>query len=127
MMYVVLCLEERWLKPGAEYASSQPLGKGTAASAAPSSESQPDEADEASTLSAGGVPASGADSSRSKEQAPLRWLPFGLGPRDCIGQSLARLNYTATLATLLGHFSFRLAPEVGAQEVASMAALLNKM
>lgn len=35
------------------------------------------------------------------------------GNRDCIGLSLAKLNYTATLATLLGTFHFKLTKEVG--------------
>ena len=38
-----------------------------------------------------------------------RYLPFGDGMRGCIGQSLAKLNYTATLALLLSNFTFRLA------------------
>ncbi|PRW50749.1 cytochrome P450 [Chlorella sorokiniana] len=42
---------------------------------------------------------------------PLRFFPFSQGPRDCIGQSLARVNITATLATLLGRYRFHLAPE----------------
>ena len=42
-----------------------------------------------------------------------RFLPFSVGPRDCIGQNLARLNYQTTVPMLLAHFSFRLADEVG--------------
>lgn len=41
-----------------------------------------------------------------------RFVPFSEGARDCVGQSLARLNLTTTLAQLLGSFSFRLADEV---------------
>lgn len=37
-------------------------------------------------------------------------MPFSDGPRDCIGQPLARLTVPATLATLLGHLEFSLAP-----------------
>ena len=43
---------------------------------------------------------------------PRRFLPFSAGARDCVGQSLAKMNYTATLALLLSAFSFRLAEEV---------------
>ena len=43
---------------------------------------------------------------------PRRFLPFSAGARDCVGQSLAKMNYTATLALLLSTFSFRLAEEV---------------
>ncbi len=41
-----------------------------------------------------------------------RYIPFGDGRRDCIGQALARMNYTSTLARLLGSFHVELAPEV---------------
>ena len=34
------------------------------------------------------------------------------GPRSCIGQNLATLNYTATLALLLARFTFELPKEV---------------
>ena len=41
-----------------------------------------------------------------------RYIPFSDGRRDCVGQALGRLNYTSTLARLLGNFHFDLAPEV---------------
>ncbi|KAK9846641.1 hypothetical protein WJX81_008242 [Elliptochloris bilobata] len=41
-----------------------------------------------------------------------RFMPFSLGSRDCVGQSLARMNFTATVAMLLSEFSFRLADEM---------------
>ncbi len=41
-----------------------------------------------------------------------RFVPFSEGRRDCVGQHLARMNYTSTLARLLGNFHFELAPEV---------------
>ena len=41
-----------------------------------------------------------------------RFFPFSAGPRDCAGQSLARMNYTATVAMLVAAFSFELAEEV---------------
>ena len=43
---------------------------------------------------------------------PQRFVPFTQGARDCVGQTLARLNLTTTLAQLFGSFSFRLAEEV---------------
>ena len=43
-----------------------------------------------------------------ESRLPKRFLPFGDGPRACIGQNLARANYTATLAQLLSRFSFSL-------------------
>lgn len=47
-------------------------------------------------------------------KAPKRFIPFSDGRRDCIGQALAKMNYTAVLAMLLGRFHFELAPEVRA-------------
>ena len=47
-----------------------------------------------------------------RAERALRFLPFSSGPRDCIGQNLAKLNYMTTLAVLLGRYKFRLAPEV---------------
>jgi Cytochrome P450 len=43
---------------------------------------------------------------------PKRFIPFSDGRRDCVGQALAKMNYTAVLAMLLGRFHFELAPEV---------------
>eukprot|EP00884_Botryococcus_braunii_P023274 jgi/Botrbrau1/9630/Bobra.0131s0010.1 len=52
--------------------------------------------------------------------ATKRFLPFGDGIRNCVGQSLARMNLTAALAILLSHLSFRLADKMGgAQGVAA--------
>lgn len=47
-------------------------------------------------------------------KAAKRYLPFSEGARSCAGMSLAKVNLTACLATLLGHFKFRLAEEVSA-------------
>lgn len=44
---------------------------------------------------------------------PQRFIPFSQGSRDCVGQTLARLNLATTLAQLFGNFSFQLAAEVG--------------
>ena len=44
-----------------------------------------------------------------------RFIPFSEGSRDCVGQSLARLNLTTTLAQLFGSFSFRLDESVRAR------------
>lgn len=47
-----------------------------------------------------------------REARVKRFLPFSAGTRDCVGQSLARMNYTATVAMLLAHFRFQLADRV---------------
>ena len=41
-----------------------------------------------------------------------RFLPFLSGNRSCIGMSLAQINYTIAVATLLARFSFRLSEDV---------------
>lgn len=41
------------------------------------------------------------------------FLPFSMGSRSCVGQSLALVELKAVLAMLLGNFSFTLAPEMG--------------
>ena len=43
-----------------------------------------------------------------------RFMPFLEGNRQCIGMSLAKLNYTTAVTLLLSHFSFRLADDVSA-------------
>ena len=43
---------------------------------------------------------------------PQRFIPFSIGARDCVGQTLARLNLSTTLAQLYGSFTFKLAAEV---------------
>ena len=45
---------------------------------------------------------------------PKRYFPFAEGPRNCVGQSLAKVSLVATMATLLQHFHFCLADEVNA-------------
>ena len=52
-----------------------------------------------------------------------RWFPFSDGPRNCVGQALAKMNMAATFAQLYSHFTFQLAEEVQ-QLIRSMPALL---
>ncbi|KAG7587100.1 Cytochrome P450 [Arabidopsis thaliana x Arabidopsis arenosa] len=44
-----------------------------------------------------------------KKQSALL-VPFGLGPRTCVGQNLAVNEAKTVLATILKHYSFRLSP-----------------
>ncbi|GAX83027.1 hypothetical protein CEUSTIGMA_g10454.t1 [Chlamydomonas eustigma] len=41
---------------------------------------------------------------------------FSMGPRDCVGQSLARMEMQVFLATMLSHFQLHLAPRMGSPE-----------
>ncbi len=43
---------------------------------------------------------------------PKRYFPFAEGPRNCVGQNLAKVSLLGTMATLMQHFTFRLAEEV---------------
>jgi hypothetical protein len=51
----------------------------------------------------------------SSKQLQDPWT-FSIGPRDCAGQALARLELQVVIATLVGNFSVKLAPEVGGWE-----------
>ena len=43
----------------------------------------------------------------------IAFMPFSEGPRNCVGQSLAKMEVMALLAKLLGSFHVELAPEMG--------------
>ncbi|KAG6526250.1 hypothetical protein ZIOFF_016232 [Zingiber officinale] len=51
-----------------------------------------------------------ADGAACAARHPTAFLPFGLGPRMCIGQNLAILEAKLTMAVLLQRFAFRLSP-----------------
>jgi hypothetical protein len=40
-------------------------------------------------------------------------MPFSEGPRNCVGQSLAKMEVMTLLAKLLANFRIELAPEMG--------------
>ena len=56
---------------------------------------------------------------------PKRYIPFAEGPRNCVGQSLAKVSLVATMALLLARFSFRLADDVSLLPPDSMFAAQN--
>ncbi|CAD7695564.1 unnamed protein product [Ostreobium quekettii] len=56
------------------------------------------------------------NSKRNDGAAGITFMPFNHGPRNCVGQSLAKMEVVTVLAKLLGSFQFRLAPEMGGVE-----------
>lgn len=68
-----------------------------------------------------------AASDAADGQKVKRFIPFSHGNRDCAGQSLARINYTTTVAMLLANFSFRLADEVGLPVLLSSSISLYRV
>ncbi|GBF98134.1 cytochrome P450 [Raphidocelis subcapitata] len=50
-------------------------------------------------------------------------MPFSVGPRDCVGQTLAMLELQAAIATLAGRFEFSLTDEAAALGLGSIAPL----
>ena len=56
-------------------------------------------------------------SSTGTRAKPLAFMPFSVGARDCVGQSMAKMTYTTTLAMLYSRFSFRLVHEGGTAAV----------
>ena len=98
---------ERWLVPGTEYAQKLPMpaefyegwydaAAHDAAVSAAASATSPDGDDDAADDAA-------ADRGRAK-----RYIPFAEGPRNCVGQSLAKVSLVATLASLLPKYRFEL-------------------
>jgi cytochrome P450 len=65
------------------------------------------------TAAAAARPTSAGSSGNSKLQDP--WT-FSIGPRDCAGQALARMELQVVIATLIGRFHLQLAPDVGGWE-----------
>lgn len=96
--------QERWEVPGAEYVAlpaAKPGAGGATAVHVTASADAPAAAKEAA-----------ADDEDTNEHRIKRFTPFSVGPRDCIGQNLAKINYQTTVPMLLSHFSFKLSNEV---------------
>jgi cytochrome P450 len=52
----------------------------------------------------------------AKGSESLTFMPFSEGPRNCVGQSLAKMEVLGVLAKLLSNFRFTLAPEMNGKE-----------
>ncbi|KAL3150250.1 hypothetical protein ABBQ32_000104 [Trebouxia sp. C0010 RCD-2024] len=93
---------ERWSQPGAQYSQKPGLFP---PSEPPLQQQQP-----------GGVEGDGKqvdDLGLDLSKQGKRWFPFSDGPRNCVGQALAKMNMATTLAQLYSHYSFQLAEEMG--------------
>jgi len=97
---------ERWLSPGAEFAASAslPMPKDWY-------DGWYDAGEEGPAAGPGGdleADPNAAGSGRAK-----RYIPFAEGPRNCVGQSLAKVSLVTTMATLLPRFRFVLDESMG--------------
>ena len=61
-------------------------------------------------LALGGWTAAGGSRERAEARPRFAYLPFGAGPRQCIGMQLAMMEMQMVLALLLPRFRARLAP-----------------
>ncbi|KAK9801866.1 hypothetical protein WJX73_003752 [Symbiochloris irregularis] len=90
-------LPERWLEKGQEYADVSKLRL-------------PAEWYEGMGVGTGTpLPSSAEDCTGAPSCTAKRYMPFAEGPRDCLGQNLAKTSLLASIATLVAHLHFDLA------------------
>jgi len=63
---------------------------------------------------------------REKEIEPYTYMPFGLGPRVCVGANFATIEATLILAALLNRFDFSLLPGQSVKPVARLTTRPEK-
>ena len=60
-----------------------------------------------------------------KDRSPLSWMPFGYGPRNCIGMRLALLEMKIVACHVL--YNFKMEPCSTTQVRISLISLLQKI
>uniref|UniRef100_A0A7S0WZP2 Cytochrome P450 n=1 Tax=Chlamydomonas leiostraca TaxID=1034604 RepID=A0A7S0WZP2_9CHLO len=80
------------------------------------------EAGEGSGSGGAGSGSGPAHTAASGPRARGGFMPFSLGPRDCVGQALAVMEARVAVATLVGHARFSLAPESRSYDDVASAA-----
>jgi cytochrome P450 len=89
---------DRWAEAGAEFLPSDDAGGGSGG---------------ASSAVEGDIHLAATGDVADVETRVRRFIPFSVGPRQCVGQSLARLMHDGGLAALYSRFHFRLADSMG--------------
>lgn len=60
--------------------------------------------------------AADAASAATSSRKGITFMPFSEGPRNCVGQSLAKMEVMTLLAKLCANFTLELTPEMGGRE-----------
>jgi fatty acid synthase len=69
-----------------------------------------------SGAAAGAGAGEGAAAAAASSKRGITFMPFSEGPRNCVGQSLAKMEVLCLLAKLCANFSIVLAPEMGGRD-----------
>ncbi len=64
-----------------------------------------------------------AEASAAAGAAAKRFMPFSLGPRQCLGQSLGRVMHDTAVAQIVSAFRLELAPRMGGAAGVDAAAI----
>ena len=57
---------------------------------------------------------------------PCAYLPFGLGPRNCVGMRFAIMTAKMAIIEIVKNFKFELSPDTKVRTLASLHASISK-